>query len=193
MSIQDLKSENEELKRKLLNQKCPLTEEEEENPLDKVNKLGLNLPENVKGLGFVEAKISECQVPSEYFGKTNKQNVKCKDALQTQIKHDRDVSKLLIGLLTVVLPLMFIFFSISNPTKLNFVHYILLFIIISLSVITIASTQGKALSSKWIIWPEKTDCNTCQYNAKLPVIGVLVGICIAVSAYIIDWVRKFIK
>jgi len=68
MSIQDLKSENEELKRKLLNQKCPLTEEEE-NPLDKVNKLGLNLPENVKGLGFVEAKISECQVPSEYFEK----------------------------------------------------------------------------------------------------------------------------
>ena len=60
----------------------------------------------------VNVNIKECEVPTVYFGKTNPQNVKCKDALQTQIKHDRDVSKLLIGLLTVVLPLMFIFFSI---------------------------------------------------------------------------------
>ena len=192
MSIQDLQKENEELKKKLLNQKCPTTDDT--NPLDKVNKLDLNLPKNVKELEKpTTAEIKDCEVPSNYFGKTNSTNVKCKNALQEQIKHDRDVSKLIFILLTVICPIILVFFTLVNPSQLSFVHYLLLFIIISLSIITIASTQGKALDNNWIIWPTGVDCNSCQYNAKLPLISIFIGIGIAITAYIIDWVMRTIQ
>jgi len=190
MSIQELKRENEELRKQLQNKKCPA----KENPLDAINKLGLNLPKNVEDLKPARtAEISECQVPAKYFGKTNLKNVRCKDALQTQISHDRDVSKLLFILLSIILPVVFVFLSITNSTKLNFVHYILLFTIIALSMITIASTQGKALSGAWIIRPENSDCNTCQYNAKLPVISIFIGMGITLIAYITDMILTTYK
>jgi len=141
----------------------------------------------------VNVKIKECEVPTVYFGKTNPQNVKCKDSLQEQIKHDRDVSTLLIVLITIVLPIILIFFSVINSTELSFVHYLLLFIIMALSIITIATTQGKAIEADWILWPKGVDCSSCKYNAKLPLISIFVGITIAFLAYIIDWIISIAK
>ena len=141
----------------------------------------------------VNVNIKECEVPTVYFGKTNPQNVKCKDSLQEQIKHDRDVSTLIIVLITIILPIILIFFSVINSTDLSFVHYLLLFIIMALSIITIATTQGKAIDADWILWPEGVDCNSCKYNAKLPLIGIFVGITVAFLAYIIDWIISIAK
>jgi len=86
-----------------------------------------------------EEIINTCQSPTKYFGNTNKNN--------------RNISRFFIILLTCILPILFILYAIRNVLNLQVVHYILLFAIVSLSIITLCSVEGIAIDNSYIINP----------------------------------------
>ena len=132
--------------------------------------------------------INTCQLPTKYFGNTNKNNINCKLTLQDQIQNDRDVSRFFTITLTCVLPILFILYAIRNISSLQTVHYILLFAIVSLSIITLCSVEGITIDNTYVINPNKKDCNSCKFNSKLSIISIGIGLGVAVIVYVIDFV-----
>ena len=132
--------------------------------------------------------IDTCTLPAKYFGTTNENNINCKLTLQDQIQNDSDVSRILIIVLTCVLPILFLLYGIRNISSLQLVHYILFFAIVALSVITLCSVEGITIDKSFIIYPKEKDCNTCKFNSKLSLIGVGIGIASAIIVYLIDYI-----
>lgn len=161
----------------------------------KYNNLELTCPSKAQSKQKPEPKpepkpivIDTCNLPKKYFGNTNENNINCKITLQDQLQNDRDVSRILIVFLTCILPILLLVYGINNISTLGFVHYILFFAIISLSIITLASVEGITFDKSFIIYPEEKDCNSCKFNGKLSLIGIGIGIVSAIIIYLINYI-----
>jgi hypothetical protein len=132
--------------------------------------------------------IDTCTLPAKYFGTTNENNINCKITLQEQIQNDSDVSRILIIVLTCVLPIVFLLYGIHNISSLQLVHYILFFAIVALSIITLCSVEGITIDKSFIIYPKEKDCNSCKFNSKLSLIGIGIGIASAIIVYLINFI-----
>ena len=198
--IQQLKKTTEDLKKKYerLKEKCP-AEKKPSKPSKSSKPSKPSKPFKIPNIfKWLKAKvpgliIDSCDVPKTYFGKTDSSNVNCKLALQDQITNDRTVSKILVIVLAVILPFICIFYGVRNSETLQLVHYILFFVLITLSIITLTSMEGLTIDKSYIVYPKIKDCNSCKFNGKLPLIGILCGGAVSGLILLINYIIQMIS